>query len=188
MGVQHPAPSHNKSTRPWLQFRLRSLLLAILVFCIAMGWFVKRVRRQQAATARIVGYGGHVNYDYQFDAKGEFRRDSFGNALHGLEPPGPRWLRDMVGDDYFQTPVKVWLESEEGVGFLDGELKVLAGPIKSLPRVKSLTLRGSPITDAGLTHLHGMTQLEELDCRGTKITDRGIEALRRALPSCRITR
>lgn len=174
--------------RGWFQFSLRTLLLAMLALCMALGWFVQRVRKQQEAVSRIVGYGGYVTYDYQLDASGEFRRDSSGNYLRGLEPPGPRWLRELVGDHYFQTPVRVWLGSDEGVGFLDHELESLAGPLHSLPRLTALDLAGSPITDAGLAHLHGLTQLEQIDLRGTKVTDRGIQSLQQELPRCKIMR
>ncbi|MEX2027177.1 MAG: hypothetical protein WEH44_07745 [Pirellulaceae bacterium] len=174
--------------RRWLQFSLRTLLLAMLVLGVGLGWFAERVRRQREALSKIIRYGGQVTYDYQLDASGNFRRDQFGNYLHGLQPPGPKWLRQLLGDDYFQSPVTIWLESDEGVGFLDSELQVLAEPIQSLHELKSLSLCGSPITDAGLTHLRGMTQLKQLDCRGTKVTDRGIESLQKDLPHCRIRR
>jgi hypothetical protein len=138
--------------------------------------------------SQIFAHGGHINYDFQFDAAGNFRRDAFGNYLHGLEPPGPKWLRELVGDDYFQTPVKVSLEIDEGVGFEDRELEMLAPALKALPALRSLSLRGSPITDEGLDHLRELTQLREIDCQWTKVTDGGIESLQRDLPHCRITR
>lgn len=160
----------------------------MLLLAVGIGWVTQRVQRQRQAVSRIVGYGGHVNYDYQFDGAGKFRRDAFGNALRDLEPAGPRWLRKLLGDDYFQTPVKVWLESEEGVGFIDAELESLAPSLESLPNMKSLSLVGSPITDQGLVHLRGLSQLVELDCRGTKVTDQGIESLQQHLPRCKIIR
>jgi Leucine Rich Repeat (LRR) protein len=185
---ERPLSEAPQRRRGWFQFSLRTLLLAMLALCLALGWFVQRVRRQQEAVSRIVGYGGDVTYDYQLDASGELRRDSSGNYLRGLEPPAPRWLRDLMGDHYFQTPVQVWLGSDEGVGFIDSELAVLAGPLHSLPSLTALDLAGSPITDAGLAHLHGLTQLEQLDLRGTKVTDRGIQSLQQELPRCKITR
>ena len=174
--------------RGCFQFSLRTLLLAMLALGVVLGRFVQSVQKQQQAVSRITGYGGHVTYDYQLDAWGEFRRDSSGNYLRDLKPPGPRWLRRFVGDHYFQTAVRVWLGSEEGVGFLDRELEALAGPLNSLPSLKVLDLTGSPITDAGLAHLRGLTQLKRLDLRGTKATNRGIQSLQRELPQCEIVR
>ena len=42
------------------------------------------------------------------------------------------------------------------------------------------------ITDAGLEHLKGLTNLEELDLRWTKVTDAGVAKLQQALPNCEI--
>jgi hypothetical protein len=139
----------------------------MLLLAVGIGWVTQRVQRQRQAVSRIVGYGGHVNYDYQFDGSGKFRRDAFGNALRDLEPAGPRWLRKLLGDDYFRTPVKVWLESEEGVGFIDAELESLAPSLESLPNMKSLSLVGSPIT----THVrHFVCDCDDCDRRGRTVT------------------
>lgn len=188
MSDPQPLPNSAAHKRPWLQFSLRTLLAAMLVVAIVLGWFVNRVRTQQIAVSKIISYGGQINYDYQFDADGKLRRDRFGNYLHGLEPPGPRWLRERLGDDYFRSPVKVYLEIDEGVGFEDRDLAALAGALELLPTLKALSLKGSPITDAGLEHLRGLSQLQELDCQWTKVTDGGIESLQQHLPECRIVR
>src|SRR5262245_61651685 len=137
---EQPANPRPRRWSGWFQFSLRTLLLATAALCVALGWLVQRVRRQQEAVARIVAYGGDVTYDYQLDASGEYRRDPFGNYLHGLAPPGPRWLRELVGDHYFQTPVMVWLGSDEGVGFLDHELERLMVPLRALPSLNRLDL------------------------------------------------
>jgi hypothetical protein len=181
-------PLANCPKRRWLQFSLRTLLLTMLVLGVGLGWFAERVRRQREALSKVIRYGGQVTYDYQLDASGNLRRDQFGNYLHGLQPPGPRWLRALVGDDCFQSPRTIWLEIDEGVGFEDRELAALAESMESLPTLRTLSLRGSPITDAGLLHLRGLAQLRELNCRWTKVTDRGVAALQEDLPRCHITR
>ena len=45
-----------------------------------------------------------------------------------------------------------------------------------------------PITDAGLVHLKGLTNLEGLLLIGTQVTDAGVAKLKEALPDCRISR
>ena len=45
-----------------------------------------------------------------------------------------------------------------------------------------------PVTDAGLVHLQGMTNLTILDLRDTKVTDAGVAELKQALPNCEIKR
>ncbi len=47
-------------------------------------------------------------------------------------------------------------------------------------------LEGRPITDAGLEHLKGLTNLELLVLGDTQVTDEGIKKLREALPNCNI--
>jgi len=45
-----------------------------------------------------------------------------------------------------------------------------------------------PPTDAGLEHLKGLTQLEQLWLDGTQVTDAGVEKLNQALPKCNFNR
>ena len=53
--------------------------------------------------------------------------------------------------------------------------------------LKSLCLGGKRnITDAGLAHLKGLTNLTYLDLGKTQITDAGVAELQQALPKCRI--
>lgn len=54
--------------------------------------------------------------------------------------------------------------------------------------LRSLNLRDTPITDAGLHHIAALRRLEQLDIRGTRITDDGLRKLQEALPHCEITR
>ena len=49
-----------------------------------------------------------------------------------------------------------------------------------------LFLHGTKVSDAGLEHLKGLTQLQQLDLNGTKVTDAGVKKLQQALPNCRI--
>jgi hypothetical protein len=48
--------------------------------------------------------------------------------------------------------------------------------------LKELRLAGTRITDAGLAHLRGLKQLEQLDASGTQVTPEGLKKLRAALP------
>ncbi len=44
------------------------------------------------------------------------------------------------------------------------------------------------VTDAGLVHLTGLTNLQTLNFSFTKITDAGVAELQKALPNCKISR
>ena len=47
-----------------------------------------------------------------------------------------------------------------------------------MKELRRLMLRDTMVTDEGLKHLSGLTNLEELDLSGTRVTEKGIEALR----------
>ena len=52
----------------------------------------------------------------------------------------------------------------------------------------ALNLVGWRITDAGLVHLKGLTDLQKLNLGGTEITAAGIADLQKALPNCKISK
>jgi len=47
-------------------------------------------------------------------------------------------------------------------------------------------LQGTEISDAGLVHLMGLSNLTDLDLGGTEVSDEGISKLKEALPNCEI--
>ncbi len=68
-------------------------------------------------------------------------------------------------------------------------LSLLGEPYARLwRRVGTVELSGASVTDAGLAHLAGLTNLEWLWLGDTQVTDAGVEALRKKLPKLRIWR
>ena len=65
----------------------------------------------------------------------------------------------------------------------DAGLKHLEG----LTQLQWLSLNDTKISDAGLEHLKGLTQLQSLWLLRTKVTDAGVKKLQQALPNCPIT-
>jgi hypothetical protein len=51
-----------------------------------------------------------------------------------------------------------------------------------------LTLNDTKVSDTGLEHLKGLTQLQRLDLVGTKVSDAGVRKLQKALPGAYISR
>jgi hypothetical protein len=49
-------------------------------------------------------------------------------------------------------------------------------------------LNQTQVTDAGLTHLSGLTQLQYLNLSDTQVTAVGVAQLQNALPNCKIIR
>lgn len=56
------------------------------------------------------------------------------------------------------------------------------------PKLTSLFLEGTPITDAGLNPLADCKSLKSLTLKGTKVTDQGMNWLKERLPACSISR
>lgn len=176
------------------QYSLRTLLIVMLLVGSGLGWFShkrQQARRQRTAVTSITNLSGVVGFD---DDAADF----------AAGPPSshvPRWLRNLLGDDFFRTAVSL-------VAFNDGSMEsakeltelrrldFVGGPatdaglahVRSLSRLQRLNLSDTQITDAGLKHLQGLTQLRELVLRGTRVTDEGVQQLQSALPNCRIER
>ena len=58
--------------------------------------------------------------------------------------------------------------------------------LKGLTELKELDLSDTRVTDVGLVHVKGLTKLQYLDPSGTQVTDAGLVDLQTALPKCRI--
>ena len=78
-----------------------SLLLLVAVVAVWLALTVHSARKQREAVAAIEALGrsvGYVHVGYE----------------HGSNlPPGPQWLRELVGDEYFVTIILVRLDSTQ---------------------------------------------------------------------------
>jgi hypothetical protein len=61
-------------------------------------------------------------------------------------------------------------------------------PLEALSQLQTLRLCYTKITDAGLAHLQALSQLQWLGLNGTKVNDQGVKKLQQALPKCKIER
>lgn len=164
-----PAHAHPQTgNRRWFQYSLRTLLVLVTAFAVACSWFacrLKRAERQKNAVESLTKSGARVFYDYEVDQSRK--------VVSGAKPPGPAWLRDLVGDHFLTTVVVVDLNHEpwqEGQ-ITDADLE----PVESLAGLRILTLRGTQITDEGLERIKGLAQLQDFDLSQTKVTDAGLQ-------------
>ena len=82
--------------RRWFQFRLRTLLIAILVLSLPLSWFAMRMekaRRQREAVVAIRWLEGTAYYEWEFKSGGT--------------QPSSTWWRNVLGHDYFDKVVLV---------------------------------------------------------------------------------
>jgi len=211
MSASETDKSTRKSTRRFVRFSLRGLLIVMTVLCIWGGITVNRVHRQKRAVEAVIRDGGYISYHYQ--SQPDNGAPGFGRGGYGLgrggyvgrgaftgrwappKPPGPKWLREWLGDHYFVTPVLVQnrgqgATDENSIAYLKDmpSLETLSWreakfeqsdfeAIGSLHQLRKLFVYYSNMNDEGLSKLKGMTNLEMLGLSGTEITDAGLAHL-----------
>lgn len=164
------------------RFSIRSLLvltIAVAVPCSWLGYEMERAKAQRAGLATMETISQKVP-----SAGFGFRQ-----ALPPFPPATPRWLWDLLdyGGPTWQSLLSDNFVINElslaGISITDRELEYC---VKRLPDLEQLSLRNTPITDAGLKHMKGLTGLKELNIGGTRLTELGVRELRQVLPRCRI--
>ncbi len=151
-----------------LQFTVRTLLLLVVAVAAPFSWFAKvakSARRQEAAVQCIKNFGGTVWYDWEYD-----QNDHYSPALR---PPGPTWLRAVVGKEFLADVVDVTVGESGSRRFTDAGLEHVA----ALSRLRGLDLCYTHVTDAGLAHIAGLARLRRLDLSFTQVTDAGVAHL-----------
>jgi Leucine-rich repeat (LRR) protein len=143
--------------RSLLRFRLRTLLLAVLVISVGMGIYVKRVKKQQESISAVKRLGGWAYYDYEVKEDGQY------------DPQGeswvPAWLRKRLADDYFHPVVQVNMVYNDDTGKRLDNLKTtdeVLSHLDGLPRLEMLLLHGTQASDKGLVHVGKLTNLRRL--------------------------
>jgi hypothetical protein len=150
-------------TKSWRRsVSLRLVLGLVAIAAVWMGWIVHRVRVQQEGIDLIRRHGGTYYYDFEYD-------DSKYPKLPRSWVPG--WLIKNLGIDYFHHLASVRIEDPT---FDDNDFGRLTA---RLPRIESLGIHGTSITDAGLRHLRGNRWLLALWVPKNRITDAEIDNL-----------
>ncbi|MDP7015376.1 MAG: leucine-rich repeat domain-containing protein [Pirellulaceae bacterium] len=183
-----------KSNRWFPRFSLRTLLLFTLVVGVAMGWKLRRVKKQREIVAWIHENGGSVSYSIDADSYVDLTDN----------PRGPEWMTDWLGPDFFddvagvsfrgsdvvdlqplvglknirrlnlsKTPVRdlsplVELEKLEWLNLYKSQVREIS-PLAELPNLQVLDLNGTQVRD--VTPLSGLTNLQELGLWHTPVRD-----------------
>jgi hypothetical protein len=153
-----------------LRFSLSTLFIVLTLFCVWLARNVEQARRQQTAVARLKASGATVRY---FAQSPKLRW-----APPDRPPFGPKWLRDLLGDDFFNTVATVKFRG--GAHVKDEDLR----PLVDLLHLRELYLGGADrqelaqLTDEGLQHLEGLSALQLLDiAEDSQITPHGLRHL-----------
>jgi Leucine-rich repeat (LRR) protein len=151
------------------------------VVLVGLGWLVVRLHqaaRQADAVRHVRERGGWVFYNCRYDESG---------LLTKTGPPGPAWLRGLLGADFFGRVDGVRLSEAKRLEGLV-ELELIGRPLAKLTNddlaplhvfadLQWLALHDTRIGDAGLEHLEGFARLERLWLDGTQVTDAGLKHL-----------
>jgi hypothetical protein len=174
------------------QFTLGALLAVPALFAIPCAWLCREMdqaRKQHRAVEEIRRAGGAVYYDYDW-------LNPAGGAVPEAGPPGPSWLRGLLGEDMLANAsgVKFWFRPEYESADVLRHIAELRGlkylglfnkgrgawlqHLEGMTQIAMLELSDTGIDDAGLEHLGGLTQLEVLDLGGTEISGAGLQHLK----------
>jgi hypothetical protein len=153
-------------TQKWrLSYSLRALLVGTALTAIWLGVVSHRARQQRIAVRALKEVGGHPVYDYMLA-----QSDAVGGDMAKTVPPGPAWLRELVGDEYFMRPVELIFQkgriTDQGLE----RIRLFSG-------LKAIHLQDRNISDAGIPHLCDLESVEHLSLSGNRITDNGLAQL-----------
>jgi len=173
------------------QFSVATLLMVVTVICLCLGSIASTLhgkRVERAAVAEIREFGAIVRYDWELEG--------------GTVPPGARWAKAILGEEFFANPTEVRFEPQNNYMLIT--LNALGFPshlrtrfnryastgetrgrrpsigddqlqlLRSLRKLKRLYLDGANVTDVGLHWLSDLTNLQELSLSDTKVTDAGL--------------
>lgn len=186
------------------RFSLRTLLLAMTVVALWLGWTSSSTNRQRRAVQTILAAGGQVRYEHEAV-----------NALGRQEPPVLRWFERWLGVDWFRDVIEVSLNggkgtsasfaalaafprlevfSAEGPQVADSDYEVLRAlprlktlclfdvknkpaafePLAGLPNLEAMCLAGPGVTDETLRHVGRLSTLKHLEVWGRQIGSAGV--------------
>ena len=162
LNPDHPDPNFVASTKPKYRsysFSIRSLLLLMTVVGIGLAWKMNRVRKLRVAVAEVEQLGGDISYVHELSSTTS-------------EPPGPKWFRSVLGEDFFAEVNQINLRSER----TDDETCAM---IAQLPRIDSLIIKSDRVTDRGLADIAAANSLVALEIRSANVTASGLASLQR---------
>jgi len=172
------------------RFTLRSLVIFLCLLCVLFGYVGVHLRRQQLRGDQIedvLRNGGEVAFHYNW---------SYGNRGDGAEasakPPGPLWLRRLLGNHAFSDVAALTIPSTSKV-----DLRQLARTcpsivalviheremsveewhsISMLAHLRQLTVHGIRLGE-GVPYIARITTLEAMGAESSGVNDRDVRDL-----------
>ncbi len=140
------------------------MLVLTAVVSASLAYYFSPAKRSERAVAKLRETGADIIYDFQWEP-----------ASHGVwfnrkaEPPGPKLVRKVIGEGFFQNADRVFFDKPMSVS----DFQLLAG----LPSVLYLTVHNCELDDEHMKVLPGLHRLESFDGQANAISDIGVAHL-----------
>jgi hypothetical protein len=164
--LEPTAANLDRRSRRWLQFSIRTLLVLVMLLCVALSMWVVPAERRRRAVAAVEALGGAVI----FVDRHKINESSSIVFIRRWLPHAYVDEAEVVDFNFSDTEV-----TDAGLAHLQG-----------LASLQGLDLSNTQVTDAGLAHLQQLKSIRWLFLRNTEVTDAGVAKLRNALPNCRV--
>lgn len=153
-----------QAKRRWFQFKLRSLVVLILMLSLVLGYWGnarRRAQRQWDAVQAIREVGGRVNINSGSKVD-PFREDSLTSEL----PTWQKWIGIAC-----PPPIGASVPRHPGIG------KEIMLHLRQLPQLNDISLSGDWIDDESMEVLSGLPNLDGLYIESNQISDVGALSL-----------
>jgi len=134
--------------------------MVVTVLAIWIGLEARSADRQRFAVERIKSHGGQFWYDYQF-----LEGSGVTSGFQELDPDrplhGPAWLRGVLHEHYFITPVDLSIHDQKVIA--EGDLKLLV----DLPELEELSFSRVTLSDSDVAQLPTMMSLRRFHIEPT---------------------
>ncbi len=147
------------------QFSIRSLLMLTVAVAIPCSWLAMQMKRavvQRDAVVGITTCHGSTNYDWQGCSHDLF---SPWSPQGPSQPPPTSWLRDLLGDDFFDnvtTAEYSEIENEEELEAAEREKARFFDYLSQLVSIEAIKFAQNRITDTDLAKIRGLTRVRTL--------------------------
>lgn len=143
--VSQPSEAAEPS-RSWWQFSLRTFFVAITLLALALGWFFTGPEKQRRIIAELRERGAYVLFEMD----------------DPLAPPYDGWIPEA----YFKEVEVVDLPATGA--------NACVGLARQFPRIRTLSLANSDISDDGLAGIEDLGALDSLSLHVTNVGARGL--------------